>query len=125
MVPTVLERSSWIDRERPVRLYRFDEKGRHKTVRLTYKMGSNDYWGVQESDWGMRPCSGAATSCATSAAAATSSSTTARTCTWSSCERKGATYWVVNTLARPAPNETMLAIAKGLRPASEVHASSQ
>ena len=54
MVPTVLERSSWIDRERPVRLYRFDEKGKHKTVRLTYKMGSNDYWGVQEIELGGR-----------------------------------------------------------------------
>ena len=58
MVPTVLERSSWIDRERPVRLYRFDEKGKHKTVRLTYKMGSNDYWGVQESDWEDAPVLG-------------------------------------------------------------------
>ncbi|MGZ8688057.1 MAG: LCP family protein, partial [Gaiellaceae bacterium] len=46
MVPTVIERSSWIDRERPVHLYRFDDKDRHKTVRLTYKMGSNEYWGV-------------------------------------------------------------------------------
>ncbi len=46
MVPTVLERSSWVDRERPIRLYRFDDKGKDKrTVRLTFKMGSNDYWG--------------------------------------------------------------------------------
>ena len=39
MVPTVLERSSWIDRERPVRLYRIDPDGKHKTIRLTYKTG--------------------------------------------------------------------------------------
>ena len=29
----------------------------------------------------------------------------------------GATYWVVNTLLDSLSNETMLAIAKGLRPA--------
>ena len=59
MVPTVLERSSWIDRERPIRLYRFDEKGKHKTIRLTYRTGShNDYWGVQETDWEDAPVLG-------------------------------------------------------------------
>jgi hypothetical protein len=29
---------------------------------------------------------------------------------------KGATYWVVNTLLDKLSNETMIAIAKGLRP---------
>jgi hypothetical protein len=29
---------------------------------------------------------------------------------------RGATYWVVNTLVNSLSNETMLAIAKGLRP---------
>ena len=39
MVPTVLERSSWIDRERPIRMYRIDPDGKHKTIRLTYRTG--------------------------------------------------------------------------------------
>ena len=39
MVPTVLERSSWIDRERPIRLYRFDDKDKHKTIRLDVQDG--------------------------------------------------------------------------------------
>ena len=51
MVPTVLERSSWIDRERPVRLYRIDPDGKHKTIRLTYRTGASEYWGVQMTDW--------------------------------------------------------------------------
>jgi hypothetical protein len=29
---------------------------------------------------------------------------------------RGATYWVVNTLLNSLSNETMLAIARGLRP---------
>jgi hypothetical protein len=32
----------------------------------------------------------------------------------------GATYWVVNTLLDSLSNETMLAIAKGLRPLTSV-----
>jgi hypothetical protein len=37
--------------------------------------------------------------------------------------RKGATYLVVNTLLDRLSNETMLAIAKGLRPISKVPAA--
>ena len=33
----------------------------------------------------------------------------------------GATYWVVNTLLDSLSNETMLAIAKGLKPLTSVH----
>ena len=36
--------------------------------------------------------------------------------------RKGANYWVVNTLLDRLSNETMLAIAKGLRPIAKVQA---
>ena len=32
----------------------------------------------------------------------------------------GASYWVVNTLKNLLSNETMLAIAKGLKPLSQV-----
>ena len=123
MVPTVLEKSSWIDRERPIRLYRFDDKDKHKTIRLTYKMGSNDYWGVQESNWDKAPVLG--------------SNNFTRSIGGRSYElfyngphlhmvvlnRKGATYWVVNTLLDRLSNETMIAIAKGLRPISKVQTS--
>ena len=50
MVPTVIERSSWTDREMPVRLYWIDPGEKHKAVRLVYSMGSNEYWGVQMTD---------------------------------------------------------------------------
>ena len=53
---------------------------------------------------------------------ATSSSTTARTSTWSSSTQGDASYWVVNTLLDRLSNETMLAIAKGLRPVAKVRA---
>ena len=52
----------------------------------------------------------------TSAAASSTSTTRARTCTWSCCARTARRYWVVNTLLDSLSNETMLAIAKGLKP---------
>ncbi|MDQ3066902.1 MAG: LCP family protein, partial [Actinomycetota bacterium] len=55
MVPTVLEQSSSIDGERPIRAYRIDSDGKHKTVRLTYRTGTNEYWGVQMTDWDDAP----------------------------------------------------------------------
>ncbi len=122
MVPTVVERSSWIDSERPLRSYFFDRKRqRDKTIRLTYKLGGrNEYWGVQQSDWDDAPV-------------LRGKSVTRRI--------KGrtyelhyqgshlhmvvlttprGTYWVVNSLLDRLSNETMLAIAKGLKPIATV-----
>ena len=118
MVPTVIERSSWIDSTSPVRQYRID--GDDKAVRLVYRMGSNEYWGVQMTSWEDAPV-------------LSDRSLTRRI--------KGrtydlyfngpklhmvvlrtpkASYWVVNTLLDRMSNETMLAIAKGLRPIGTV-----
>ena len=121
MVPTVIERSSWIDRERPVRLYRFDGKGKkHKTVRLTYKMGSNDYWGVQESDWADAPVLGSRNFVRNIGGRRYELYYNGPHLHMVVLQQRGANYWVVNTLLDRLPNETMLAIAKGLRPVSKV-----
>jgi LCP family protein required for cell wall assembly len=120
LVPTVIERSSWIDSTAPIRTYRIE--GDHKAVRLVYRTGSNEYWGVQMTDWDDAP-------------ALADKSLTRRI--------KGrlydlyydgsklhmvvlrtpkARYWVVNTLLDRMSNETMLAIAKGLKPLGSVKA---
>ena len=121
MVPTVLERSSWIDRERPIRLYRFDDKDKHKTIRLTYKMGSNDYWGVQQSNWEKAPVLGSRNFTRNIGGRSFELFYNGPHLHMVVLNRKGATYWVVNTLLDRLSNETMLAIAKGLRPISKVH----
>jgi len=122
MVPTVLERSSWIDRERPVRLYRFDAKGKHKTVRLTYRTGSNDYWGVQESNWEDAPVLGSRNFVRRIRGRRYELFYNGPHLHMVVLEQGGANYWVVNTLLDRLPNETMLAIAKGLRPIAKVRA---
>jgi len=121
MVPTVIERSSWIDRERPARMYWIDEPdNEHKTVRLTYRTGASEYWGVQMTDWEDAPV--------------LAESNVTRTLKGRRYElhytgpklhmvvlREGeATYWVVNTLLNTLSNETMLAIAKGLKPLASI-----
>ncbi len=122
MVPTVLERSSWIDRERPVRLYRFDDKGKQTTLRLTYRMGSNDYWGVQQSNWEDAPVLGSSNFVRNIGGRRYQLFYNGPHLHMVVLKQGRASYWVVNTLLDRLSNETMLAIAKGLRPIAKVQA---
>ena len=123
MVPTLLEKSSWIDRERPVRLYRFDGKGKDKkTLRLTYKMGSNDYWGVQEGNWEDAPVLGSRNFVRNIGGRKYELFYNGPHLHMVVLRQGGGNYWVVNTLLDRLSNETMLAIAKGLRPVAKVRA---
>ena len=116
MVPTVLERSSNIDREAPIRVYSVT-KG-ERAVRLTFLSGNEaaGYWGIQETSWNDAPVleqpnfkhvikgrtfyfyySGAHLHMVV-------------------LRTRKASYWVVNTLDDLLSNETMIEIAKGLKP---------
>jgi LCP family protein required for cell wall assembly len=113
-VPYVIEHQSRPEPLAPIRVYRMNKD--HMGVRLTFQMTPTDYWGIQETDWDDAPL-----------------------LTQPSFEHRlggrvfdfyysgphlhmivlkenGATYWVVNTILDSLSNETMLAIAKGLRP---------
>jgi LytR cell envelope-related transcriptional attenuator/cell envelope-related transcriptional attenuator-like protein len=120
MVPTVIERSSWIDRERPVRLYRVDPDRKHKAVRLVYRMGSNEYWGVQMTDWKDAPVLSGRSFVRNIGGRRYELYYDGPRLHMVVLQTKGASYWVVNTLLDRLSNETMIAIAKGLRPVSKV-----
>ena len=120
MVPTVLERTSWIDRERPIRLYRIDPEGKHKTIRLTYRTGANEYWGVQMTDWDEAPVLSERNVIRTIKGRRYELHYTGPKLHMVVLRQGGATYWVVNTLLDSLSNETMLAIAKGLKPLRNV-----
>ena len=112
-IPTVLERTSTLSTEVPYRVYKLD-KG--KTVRFTFAKSGNEYWGIQETDWNDAP--------------ALSDKNLSQVIKGRQYDlyfngphlhmvvlrAGGASYWVVNTLLDSMSNETMLAIAKGLRP---------
>ena len=116
MVPSVLERSSNIDREVPIRVYSVT-KG-ERAVRMTFLSGNElaGYWGIEETSWNDAPVleqpnfkhvikgrtfyfyySGAHLHMVV-------------------LRTHKASYWVVNTLDDLLSNETMIEIAKGLKP---------
>ncbi len=122
MVPTVIESSSWIDREKPIRLYWMDAAHRkHKTVRLVYRFGGgNRYWGVQETDWNDAPILGDRNLTRRIKGRVYSLYYNGPHLHMVVLHRGKASYWVVNSLLDELSNETMLAIAKGLRPINAV-----
>jgi len=122
MVPTVIERSSWIDREKPVRVYFMDkDRHEHKAVRLTYKLGgTNEYWGVQMSDWKDAPVFDSRNFTRKLKGRRYELFYNGPHLHMVALQTPHGSYWVVNTLLDRLSNETMLAIARGLKPVGAV-----
>jgi hypothetical protein len=120
MVPTVIERSSWIDREMPSRLYWIDDDRKHKAVRLVYRMSSNDYWGVQMTSWKDAPALSDRSHTRRIGGRVFDLYYDGAKLHMVVVKTPQAQYWVINTLLDRMSNETMLAIAKGLRPIASV-----
>ncbi len=122
MIPTVIEQSSWIDREKPVRAYYMDkDRKEHKAVRLTYRLGgSNEYWGVQMTDWDDAPALSASSLSRTIGGRRYDLYFNGSRLHMVVLRMDGASYWVVNTLLDRISNETMLEIATGLKPLSSI-----
>ena len=101
------------DYEEPNRVYWIGAK--HRAVRFVFRTGQSEYWGVEETNW--------------DGASVLSGPNQTRRLGGREYQlyysgshlhmvvlmQNGASYWVVNTLLDSLSNETMLAIAKGLR----------
>jgi LCP family protein required for cell wall assembly len=120
MVPTVIERSSWSDSTMPVRLYWIDPAEKHKAVRLVYRMGSNEYWGVEMTDWNDAPVLADKSLTRRIGGRVYDLYYNGPKLHMVVLRTPKASYWVVNTLLDRLSNETMIAIAKGLRPLGSV-----
>jgi len=116
MVPTVIERSSWTDSTMPIRMYWIDPGEKHKAVRLVYQMGSNEYWGVQMTDWDDAPVLADRSHTRHIGGRTYDLYFDGAKLHMVVLRTPRASYWVINTLLDRLSNETMLAIAKGLRP---------
>jgi LCP family protein required for cell wall assembly len=112
-IPTVIERSSVIDSEVPYRVYKMDD---NKTVRFTFRNGSFEYWGIQETDWDDAPALEGKNFSAVIRGRQYDFYYNGPHLHMVVLRAGGAGYWVVNTLLDSLSNETMLEIAKGLRP---------
>src|SRR5262245_13502299 len=122
MVPTVIERSSWTDSTMPVRMYLIDPSEKHKAVRLVYRMGSNEYWGVEETDWDDAPVLDDKSLSRRIKGRTYDLFYNGAKLHMVVLRTPKANYWVVNTLLDRLSNETMLSIAKGLKPLGSVKA---
>jgi len=117
MVPTILERTSYPDRltgDKPVRYYYI--QGRHKAVRLVFKTAGNEFWGVQETDWAGAPALTDRSFRHSLGGREFDFYYTGSKLHMIVLHQGAANYWVVNTLLDSLSNETMIAIAKGLKP---------
>ena len=116
MVPTLIERSSWTDSTMPARLYRIDPGGHHKAVRLVYRMASNEYWGIQMTDWEDAPTLADRSLTRHIGGRSYDLYYNGPKLLMVVLRTPRASYWVVNSLLDRLSNETMIAIAKGLKP---------
>jgi LCP family protein required for cell wall assembly len=114
--PTLLENASNLDNgygETPVRIYPLGGK---PTLRMTFRTGFNEYWGIQETNWADAPVLDDKSLTQRVGGREFDLYYTGSHLHMVVLRDNGATYWVVNTLLDSLSNETMLAIARGLRP---------
>jgi LCP family protein required for cell wall assembly len=113
LAPTVREESSSLVEEDGVRFYSLEGD---KTLRLTYRTGTGEYWGIQQTSWTDAPVLNGETLTRTIRGREYRLYFSASKLHMVAFEENGAAYWVVNTLLNRLSNETMLEIARGLKP---------
>jgi LCP family protein required for cell wall assembly len=124
MVPTVLDRYSSPDTlygDKPIAYYWMDTARKHKGIRLVFHNGANEFWGVQETDFTAAPALGDRSFHRIIQGRAYDLYYSGTHLHMVVLRQGGSTYWVVNTLLDSLSNETMLAIAKGLKPLTSIH----
>ena len=115
LVPNVIEQSSTLAELSPVRVY--PPVAHQHAVVLTFVTGAgNVYWQIEETDWASAPILRRPTAHKVIGGRSFDLYTTGGNIHMVVLHYGGATYWVVNTLLDELSNETMLAIANGLRP---------
>jgi LCP family protein required for cell wall assembly len=117
LVPTVKEQSSVLDPALPFRAYRVEG---HDAIRIVYRTGAGLYWGIQQTSWTDAPVLAGANVERKIAGRTYRLYFDGSRLYMVAFEENGAAYWVSNTLLHELSNETMLAIAKGLKPLSAV-----
>ena len=113
-VPRLIERSSVLDSESPIRVHTI--KRGHNAVRLTFRTSANEYWGIEQTDWTEAPVLADASFLQRIRGREYSLYYSGAHLHMVALRENGATYWVVNTILDSLSNETMLAIARGLQP---------
>jgi len=113
-MPRLVESSSRLEFDAPIRVYGIS-KG-HRAVRLTFRIGSNEYWGIEETNWNDAPALASPSFVHKIKGREYALYYSGAHLHMVVLRKDGATYWVINTILDELSNETMLAIARGLTP---------
>ena len=113
-VPRLVESSSRLEFDAPIRVYGIS-KG-HRAVRLTFRIGSNEYWGIEETNWNDAPALASPSFVHKIKGREYALYYSGAHLHMVVLRKDGATYWVINSVLDELSNETMLAIARGLTP---------
>jgi len=111
-VPKVLERTSAPDYGEPSRVYWI---GKSRALRLVFHTGRLEYWGIEETNWNNPPVLEGASLARRLGGRKFQLYYSGPHLHMIVLRQNDATYWVENTLLDSLSNETMLAVAKGLR----------
>jgi len=114
MVPSLIERSSALHFENPVRVYNVTKDD--KALRMTFRTGAQEYWGIQQSTWEDAPVLGGKNVARHLGKRDYDLYFDGARLHMVVLRTDKARYWVVNTLRDTLSNETMISIARGLRP---------
>ena len=116
LVPTVREESSALADDDPVRVYGLRGE---EAVKITFNgpVGT-DYWGIQQTGWTDPPILSEPSTMRTIGDREYRLFFSGAHLHVVAFEENDAVYWVTNTLLDGLSNETMLAVAKGLKPPS-------
>jgi hypothetical protein len=117
--PTVLESSSTPDNQYgdiARRMYWMDKKNHYKGVVLVFRTGAGEYWDIQETDMPNPPVLSDKSFQHSVGGREMSLYYSGSNLQMVVLRNGNRSYWVENTLLDSLSNETMLAIAKGLRP---------
>jgi LCP family protein required for cell wall assembly len=117
LVPAVLDRTSYPARSVPIRAYKV---AGHRAVRLVFDTGANEFWGVQMTSWDDAPALKDPNEVVKLKGRRYELHYDGPHLHMVVLRHRGATYWVVNTVLNRLSNETMLAVAKGLTPLSQI-----
>jgi hypothetical protein len=114
LVPSVIETGAELSSLEGVRRYRLNGE---QALRLTYNSPDGiEYWGIQQTAWTDAPILNGPSVTKTIKGREYKLFFSGNRLHLVAFEENGAAYWVVNTLLDSLSNETMLAIAKGLKP---------
>jgi hypothetical protein len=119
LVPTVREQYSrlYAGGSEPLRVYRVEG---HDAVRIVYQLGGTDFWGIQQTSWTEAPVLSGPSAVRTIKSRQYRLYFNGSKLHMVAFQENGAAYWVVNSLQDKLSNETMLEIAKGLKPLGSV-----